>query len=129
MTLKFRSPALVAFAVFSILFISASSAQAAHRASKKPAAKAAASRDRRGRASASSCIKPGSDVAIARSDTPATVAAIVLPRGSRRIRSTPLLLFQLSSGESCPQIVELPRDLAIGSLAHIFRRISWRPRQ
>ncbi|TML89414.1 MAG: hypothetical protein E6G08_05265 [Actinobacteria bacterium] len=30
----------------------------------------------------------------------------------------PLLLFQLSSGESCPQIVELPRDLAIGSLAH-----------
>src|SRR5437588_1421398 len=54
MTLKFRSPALVAFAVFSILFISASSAQAAHRASKKPAAKAAASRARRGREAASS---------------------------------------------------------------------------
>src|SRR2546423_443987 len=54
MTLKFRSPALVAFAVFSILLISASSAQAAHRASKKPAAKAAASRARRGREAASS---------------------------------------------------------------------------
>ena len=54
MTLKFRSPALVAFAIFSILFISASSAQAAHRASKKPAAKAAASRAKRGREAASS---------------------------------------------------------------------------
>src|SRR5438045_246262 len=54
MTLKFRSPALVAFAIFSILFISASSAQAAHRASKKPAAKAAASKGRRGRETASS---------------------------------------------------------------------------
>ncbi|PYT04293.1 MAG: hypothetical protein DMF65_02410, partial [Acidobacteria bacterium] len=54
MTLKFRSPALVAFSIFSILFISASSAQAAHRASKKPAAKAAASKGRRGRETASS---------------------------------------------------------------------------
>src|SRR5436190_717964 len=44
MTLKFRSPALVAFAFFSILLIGASSAQAAHKASKKPAAKAAASK-------------------------------------------------------------------------------------
>src|SRR2546423_8788935 len=44
MPLKFRSPALVAFAFFSILLIGASSAQAAHKASKKPAAKAAASK-------------------------------------------------------------------------------------
>jgi len=54
MTLKFRSPGLIAFAISTIILFSTSQANAAHRGAKKAPAKAAASKTRRGREEASS---------------------------------------------------------------------------
>jgi penicillin-binding protein 2 len=54
MTLKFRSPDLIAFAISTIILFSTSPANAAHRGAKKAPAKAAASKTRRGREEASS---------------------------------------------------------------------------